>query len=117
MQQTTGRELEPGRVRSLDGLRGLAALIVVEHHALLATVPWLAGPYGPGPLPTRGSLDWLLVYTPLHIFWAGQEFVVVFFVLSGFVLSLPIARGGRLRIASYYPARLIRLYLPVWGLL
>ncbi len=117
MTQITGREPRLGRVRSLDGLRGLAALIVVEHHALLATVPWLAGPYGPGPLPARGSLDWLLVYTPLHIFWAGQEFVVVFFVLSGFVLTLPTARGARLRIASYYPARFIRLYLPVWGLL
>jgi peptidoglycan/LPS O-acetylase OafA/YrhL len=112
-----GRELGLGRVRSLDGLRGLAALIVLEHHALLASVPWLAGPYGPGPLPARGSLDWLLTYTPLHIFWAGPEFVVVFFVLSGFVLTLPVARGGRLRIASYYPSRFLRLYLPVWGAL
>jgi peptidoglycan/LPS O-acetylase OafA/YrhL len=113
----TARELEQGRVRSLDGLRGLAAVVVLEHHALLASVPWLAGPYAIGPLPARGSLDWLLTYTPLHIFWAGPEFVVVFFVLSGFVLSLPVARGGRLRVSSYYPARLMRLYLPVWGAL
>jgi peptidoglycan/LPS O-acetylase OafA/YrhL len=111
------RELERGRVRALDGLRGLAALVVLEHHALLAAVPRLAGPYGNGPLPARGSLEWLLVYTPLHVFWAGPEFVVVFFVLSGFVLSLPVARGGRLRIAAYYPARLLRLYLPVWAAL
>jgi peptidoglycan/LPS O-acetylase OafA/YrhL len=110
-------DLERGRVRSLDGLRGLAALVVLEHHALLASVPSLAGPYDFGPFPRRGSLDWLLTYTPLHILWAGPEFVVVFFVLSGFVLSLPVARGGRLRIASYYPARFLRLYIPVWGAL
>jgi peptidoglycan/LPS O-acetylase OafA/YrhL len=113
----TARELEQGRVRALDGLRGLAALVVLEHHTLLAAVPWLAGPYDNGPLPARGSFYWLLTYTPLHIFWAGPEFVVVFFVLSGFVLSLPVARGGRLRISAYYPARFMRLYLPVWGAL
>ena len=115
------------RVRSLDGLRGLAALVVLFHHALLASAPKLAGAYlartyeyqtiPSGLAPSKGSLDWLISYTPLHIFWAGPEFVVVFFVLSGFVLSLPIARGGRLHASIYYPTRLLRLYLPVWGAL
>jgi peptidoglycan/LPS O-acetylase OafA/YrhL len=100
---------------------------VLFHHALLASAPRLAGAYLartyeyrsiPSSLvPSKGTLDWLISYTPLHIFWAGQEFVVVFFVLSGFVLSLPVARGGQLRVGVYYPARLLRLYLPVWGAL
>jgi peptidoglycan/LPS O-acetylase OafA/YrhL len=59
----------------------------------------------------------LIFYTPLHIFWAGPEFVAVFFVLSGFVLALPVIRGGRLRRTKYYPSRLLRLYIPVWGAL
>jgi peptidoglycan/LPS O-acetylase OafA/YrhL len=117
------------RVRSLDGLRGLAAFVVLFHHALLASAPTLAGTYlariyeydylpiPAGLLPSKGSPGWLISYSPLHIFWAGPEFVVVFFVLSGFVLSLPASRGGHMRVAAYYPARLLRLYLPVWGAL
>ncbi len=107
---------ERGRLPSLDGLRGLAALVVLAHHTLLASEPTLAGPYHDGPFPAGGSVGWLLTYTPLHILWAGPEFVVVFFVLSGFVLSLPTASGGgRPRALTYYPRRLLRLYLPVWA--
>lgn len=99
--------------------------MVLFHHALLASAPRLAGTYlahedgriPAGLVPSKGSLDWLISYTPLHILWAGPEFVVVFFVLSGFVLSLPVARGARLRVGVYYPTRLLRLYLPVWGAL
>jgi peptidoglycan/LPS O-acetylase OafA/YrhL len=113
-------------VTALDGLRGVAAVVVVLHHALLASSARLAAAYLPTEpdeqlaqalRPARGTLDWLLTYTPLHILWAGQEFVVVFFVLSGFVLSMPAARGGQLVLARYYPARLARLYLPVWAAL
>ncbi len=116
-----------GRVHALDGLRGVAAMVVLVHHCLLASAPRLAGAYftphmelgrwRSEPTPVRGTLEWLITYTPLHVFWAGPEFVVVFFVLSGFVLTLPVARGGRMRIASYYPTRMLRLYLPVWGAL
>jgi peptidoglycan/LPS O-acetylase OafA/YrhL len=111
-------EREHGRLPALEGLRGLAALIVVVHHSLLATLPRLAGPYGVGPGPSRGTLQWWLMYSPLHVLWGGGEAVVVFFVLSGFVLSLPSARGGHgVRAISYYPSRFVRLYLPVWGAL
>ncbi len=110
------RELRRGRVRALDGLRGLAALVVLLHHLLLASAPALADPYAGLP-QSRGAVVLLHTYTPLHILWAGPEAVVVFFVLSGFVLSLPVARGGLLRVGSYYPSRFARLYLPVWGAL
>lgn len=110
------RESQRGRLRALDGLRGLAALVVLLHHTLLASAPQLADPYA-GLAQSRSTVVWLLTYTPLHIIWAGPEAVVVFFVLSGFVLSLPVARGGQLRMGSYYPSRFVRLYLPVWGAL
>jgi len=34
-------------------------------------------------------IEWLLLRTPLHLLWAGQTRALLFFVLSGFVLSLP----------------------------
>ena len=108
------------RIRALDGLRGLAALVVVVHHSMLASSAKLAVLYNsPGAAlqPARGSFNWLIFYTPLHIFWAGPEFVAVFFVLSGFVLALPAVKSRWLKVISYYPSRLLRLYLPVWAAL
>ena len=89
--------------------------MVVIHHLILASVPSLAIGYIPGI--TLIGTPRLLFRTPLHIFWAGPEFVIVFFVLSGLVLSRAAARGESFTARSFYPSRLTRLYLPVWGAL
>lgn len=47
----------------------------------------------------------------------GQAAVLVFFVLSGFVLSRPFLAEPPSGWRGYYPRRLLRLYLPVWGAL
>ena len=44
----------------------------------------------------------------------GYLGVDLFFVLSGFVLTRMVSRPG-FTWRSYYPSRLVRLYLPVWG--
>ncbi|MCU1586455.1 MAG: Peptidoglycan/LPS O-acetylase OafA/YrhL, contains acyltransferase and SGNH-hydrolase domain [Microbacteriaceae bacterium] len=103
------------RYRSLDGLRGIAAVVVLLHHSLLL-VPALAAPYyGSYPSPKGNSWAWWLVDTPLHAFWEGKAAVYIFFVLSGLVLALPVIRSPRFSWRSFYPQRMIRLYLPVWA--
>lgn len=102
------RDRPAGRIGSLDGLRGVAAAVVLVHHSLLA-VPTLSD--GNNRLPVPADRAWL-VDTPLHVFWAGGEAVFVFFVLSGFVLTLPALRRAQDWVA-YYPSRLLRLYIPV----
>lgn len=101
------------RVRSLDGVRGIAALIVVFHHAIQLHPTFAhvqaAESAGDAPAPV-----WALTHTPLHVLWAGEEAVLIFFVLSGFVLALPATRGP-IAWGRYYPRRLVRLYLPVWA--
>jgi peptidoglycan/LPS O-acetylase OafA/YrhL len=101
------------RIYSLDGLRGVAAVVVFVHHVFL-TQPALAEVYRANP-GHQGGMAWLWTHTPLHLLWAGTEAVFVFFVLSGLVLALPTADGGRIDLAAYYPRRLLRLYLPVWA--
>lgn len=98
------------RVVSLDGLRGLAALVVVVHHSLL-TWPSVAAQY---QAPNRNLASWWLTFTPLHLVWAGTQAVIVFFILSGIVLTRPYLgrRPGR-RWGGYYARRLLRLYVPV----
>ena len=103
------------RVESLDGLRGVAALIVVIFHACMA-VPQFADAYRGDPVAIT-DVAWWATYTPLHLLWAGKEAVLIFFVLSGLVLALPIVRTGQVTLSVFYTRRLIRLYLPVWGAL
>lgn len=100
-----------GRLRALDGLRGLAALVVVVQHAVQVLPATDRALYGSVPF---GSASWWLTYTPAHILWLGPEAVMLFFVLSGFVLALP-ATAGNMSWVAYYPRRILRLYVPVWG--
>lgn len=112
-ETNTHARIQQGRVTALDGLRGLAALVVLLHHALLV-VPALAAPYYSQGPATPWSTEWWLTHTPIHALWEGKAAVYVFFILSGFVLQNMVSRG-QFRWATYYPQRLLRLYLPVWA--
>lgn len=102
------------RFSALDGLRGIAALIVLVHHVELVS-PQLGALTSAGPDISGAPLFWLATYTPFHALWAGTESVFLFFVLSGFVLTLPFLRMNRPSWLSYYPKRMVRLYIPVWA--
>lgn len=111
--RTSGSTGAPGRLRSLDGLRGAAALVVLVHHPMLL-FPSLAAVYYPAT-PALSGWVWALSYTPLHLVWAGTEAVYLFFVLSGLVLVLPVLARPDFGWLAYYPRRLVRLYGPVVG--
>lgn len=102
---------KPRHYRSLDGLRGVAALIVVIYHSMIATPRFGEIRLEPGA-HELSFLEQLIASTPLRLFWSGTEAVIVFFVLSGLVLSLPFARSDRYPGPYFYPRRLLRLYLP-----
>jgi peptidoglycan/LPS O-acetylase OafA/YrhL len=102
------------RYTSLDGLRGLAALVVLIHHCFLVS-PQLSAAVDSNGTGHFDSWVWWTTFTPLHLVWAGQEAVFVFFILSGFVLTLPFVRSMQTSWAAYYPRRILRIYLPVWA--
>jgi peptidoglycan/LPS O-acetylase OafA/YrhL len=106
----------PGRIASLDGLRGVASLVVVIFHVVLNDPVVGARSYRADQLRGVGWLGAIMTFTPLHLLWAGEQAVAVFFVLSGFVLALPFARrpGGRRRgtWVRFYRSRAVRLYVP-----
>ncbi|OOV11362.1 acyltransferase [Deinococcus sp. LM3] len=90
----------PPRFDQLDALRGIAALSVAIYHIF--------------PLLLKGSplenTFNTLGYTPINIFWAGHEAVIVFFVLSGVALTIMLQR--QMPYTSFALRRIVRLYFP-----
>lgn len=105
-------ERSHGRLPALDGLRGLAAIVVMLSHVVLAGVPAIrfADALGGDPPGVARWFD----RTPLAVFWAGPELVIVFFVLSGFVLTRALAARPTGAYA-FLAGRAVRLYLPAWA--
>jgi peptidoglycan/LPS O-acetylase OafA/YrhL len=106
------------RVTSLDSLRGLAALAVFACHFLqiypsaystLSVPSWMQHrPLG-GP---AGVINHVITWTPAHLLWGGQEAVLIFFVLSGYVLAMQFAEGREPHWRHFIFKRLCRLYPP-----
>jgi peptidoglycan/LPS O-acetylase OafA/YrhL len=57
---------------------------------------------------------WLLKYTPLHLAWAGHQAVVLFFILSGFVLALPFY-SRPVPYLGFAVRRVFRICIPYWA--
>jgi peptidoglycan/LPS O-acetylase OafA/YrhL len=102
------------RLIALDGLRGIAALIVVFHHLSLTLRPfsdvWIVPTTRHPPI---WSADWWFTSTPAELLIAGPEAVLIFFVLSGLVVALPAMSARPFDWVAYFPQRVARLYLPV----
>jgi peptidoglycan/LPS O-acetylase OafA/YrhL len=94
-----------GRFASLDALRGIAALLIVTFHC------WKIGLF-PEPVGWVGRL-WY--WTPLNLLISGRPWVILFFVLSGFVLACSLERAMRLDYRGFVLRRLCRIYLPFLG--
>lgn len=103
-----------GRLDTLDALRGVAALIVVIAHCCM-TIPRFSDyglHYRQAPFDWSDPVGVLLIDTPLRVLWLGRGPVALFFVLSGFVLSLPWLRGRPQAYGVYAGRRFCRIYLP-----
>jgi peptidoglycan/LPS O-acetylase OafA/YrhL len=93
-QQTTERFLE------LDSLRGLAAMMILVHHLVQL---WIE----------RGNCEpvrFPAILMPIYL--GGDGAVVLFFVLSGFVLSLPAISGRPQSYFTFVTRRIFRIYVP-----
>lgn len=83
------------RVASLDGLRGCLVLIVVFLHSFFAV--------NDNVVYQVFLISWL---------WSGDTAVDLFFIMSGYVLSLPYISNRSLSWPMFVARRTIRLYPP-----
>jgi peptidoglycan/LPS O-acetylase OafA/YrhL len=92
-----------GRLSSLDGLRGIAAVAVVLYHFCCAFIP--------RAIPAISDHPVWLADTPLGLLTNGPFSVAIFFVLSGFVVSRAASKTTDPVFISV-PLRYLRLALP-----
>jgi peptidoglycan/LPS O-acetylase OafA/YrhL len=83
---------ESSRIAALDAVRGIAALLVVFHHCYMTAAD----------LRDTGFA---------YVILGGRPSVIVFFVLSGYVLALSLDRGHD-TVAGFVVRRFCRIYLP-----
>ena len=94
------------RVQGLDGLRGLAAITVVVGHVLLlwaGSRDSAASSLADRAMQSEGT-EW-------YALWNGRGAVLIFFVLSGYVLTLPFTTGRRFG-ANFFAQRWLRIGVP-----
>lgn len=92
--------MKNSRLEELDSLRGLAALTVVFGHYLSAALI---------------DHKTLIEYGPARIFISANEAVLLFFLLSGFVLILPFIKKETYSLYDYSNfviKRVLRIYIP-----
>lgn len=93
---------------ALDGLRGVAAIFVIFSHITLLLFPYLhmGSSFDPSPRPwERALLD-----SPFTFFYKGTSAVMLFFVMSGFVLSYSSVRKGTMNNWSILLKTIIKRY-------
>ncbi|MCB1784329.1 MAG: acyltransferase [Alphaproteobacteria bacterium] len=87
------------RIESLDSVRGIASLIVVLNHYQTLLFP--------------NAYDyWYFKWTPISSMINGSMAVIVFFVLSGFVLALPFLNQTAPNYSKFILRRFCRVYFP-----
>lgn len=101
------------KISYLDGLRGLAAFVVVIHHFLLAFYP---ATYNAdmGEIHTRNAYEVIMAKSPLNLLINGNFAVCIFFILSGYVLTQKYFKTKDIEvIVSSACRRYFRLFIPV----
>ena len=79
----------------LEAIRGLAAVYVVLHHTV----------------PHQFVVGGVNVGTALRF---GQEAVIIFFLLSGFVIHRSYRTGADKSFSRYFRSRFLRIYIPLF---
>ncbi|HIK16464.1 MAG TPA: acyltransferase [Leptolyngbyaceae cyanobacterium M33_DOE_097] len=115
------KELKPKRLVWLEGIRFMAAVMILLYHAQV-----YFGKYEFTPQPTglSDNLQQLFaIATPSQIplpmqiltapLWFGFQFLDVFILISGFSLILSL-KGQAINTIQFFKRRLLRLLFPFW---
>lgn len=98
------------RNRAVDGVKGIAIIIVLLHHFVLAFYPSIIN-NSARLVHTKAQVEMFIYKTPLSIFFAGSFAVSLFFLITGYILTKKIV--AKIEDKTYVPkaiySRIFRL--------
>ena len=104
------------RIAELDAVRGLAAMVVLLHHFWLAALPdqntILLQRFPIAAAGVASRVSYLISISPLRLLFSGHAAVGVFFVLSGFALTMSLQNARRSGYLPFLVQRIFRIYPP-----
>lgn len=104
------------RLKQLDSIRGIAALVVLFGHYIQVVpeaIRQLSGFPGGAFNLESWTTPWpWLRFTPLRLIVDGHAAVIVFFLLSGFVLALPVTADRQPEFLPFIIKRVCRIFVP-----
>ncbi len=114
------------RDRLLDAWRGISVLLVILYHVVEFRFKSIfrADPDGgiaPPFASLRGIIRWFNHQSLRELEYAGPLGVQIFFVISGYIITMLLLRehqrNGRISLAAFYVRRAFRILPPLWLML
>lgn len=99
------------RVSSVEGVRGLAALIVFLHHFILLFYPAVFWSQND---TLCNEIDVIIGQTPLGFFFAGNSAVMVFLMLTGFGTYFMTATVDVDKKTKFWMLRFAKMFIMIW---
>ncbi|EOW0742293.1 TPA: acyltransferase family protein [Proteus mirabilis] len=103
----------PNKLLAVEGVRGLACLMVLLSHLTSIFFPYL---HSQKPELIKSSFDETLFNYPLGFLYSGTSAVYIFFCLSGFILTYACVNKGDpvYNSAKMFLSRYFRLSIPTF---
>ena len=107
--------MEKKRIDWVDGLKGIACILIFCHHFALIFFP--ATFYGQWATSHLNGMDTYLAQSPFGVILNGNFLLAVFCMLSAFVLSLQVlGMEDKSRLGGVVVKRYFRLMPPLFGI-
>ncbi|EGK4157253.1 TPA: acyltransferase [Escherichia coli] len=102
------------KIESVDGVRGLACLMVILSHLSLIFFPYV---FSGRVSEMRSDIEYYIYHSPITFFYSGTSAVFIFFSLSGFILTYACCKNNNILFDSIKMtlSRYPRLMLPTFG--
>lgn len=101
------------RIEWLDGLKGIACLLIFVHHFCLAFYPSIH--YGNSVISHFNGIDTALADSPLSVILNGNFLVAIFCVISGILISNQVMSiADKTKLSDVIVKRYFRLMLPLF---